>query len=50
VLDGALAGLIVAWAAFCDPYYAVCLLITGFMLIANTLPLRRPMGERRRAG
>lgn len=44
--DGVLTGLIVAWAAFCDAYYAVyCLLIGAFMLMMHTLQVRRPSGE-----
>jgi hypothetical protein len=44
--DAALTGLIVAWAAFCDAYYAVyCLLIAIFGLMAHTLQVRRPTGE-----
>jgi hypothetical protein len=44
--DAMFAGLIVAWAAFCDAYYAVyCLLLAVFMLAAHTLQVRRPAGE-----
>lgn len=44
--DAMFAGLIVAWAAFCDAYYAVyCLLLAVFMLAAHTLQVRRPTGE-----
>jgi hypothetical protein len=44
--DAMFAGLIVAWAAFCDAYYAVyCLLLAVFMLGAHTLQVRRPTGE-----
>lgn len=44
--DATLTGLIVAWAAFCDAYYAVyCLLIAIFSLLAHTLQVRRPTGE-----
>jgi hypothetical protein len=43
--DAVLTGLIIAWAAFCDAYYAVyCLLIAGYMLIAYTMQVRRPDG------
>lgn len=44
--DAMFAGLIVAWAAFCDAYYAVyCVMLAVFMLAAHTLQVRRPMGE-----
>jgi Predicted membrane protein (DUF2079) len=44
--DAMFTGLIVAWAAFCDAYYAVyCLLLAAFMLGAHTLQVRRPAGE-----
>jgi hypothetical protein len=43
--DAALTGLIVAWAAFCDAYYAVyCLLLAAYMIGAYTLQIRRPDG------
>jgi hypothetical protein len=41
----ALAGLMIAWAEFCDVYYAVyCLMIAMFMLCAHTLRVRRASG------
>jgi hypothetical protein len=44
--DAMFTGLVVAWAAFCDAYYAVyCLLLAAFMLGAHTLQVRRPAGE-----
>jgi Predicted membrane protein (DUF2079) len=44
--DAVVTGLIVAWAGFCDAYYAVfCVLMAAFMLLANTLQVRRPTGE-----
>ncbi len=40
-----LAGLMIAWAEFCDVYYAVyCLMIAMFMLAAHSLRVRRASG------
>ncbi len=41
VRDAVGAGTCVAWAAYCDPYYAVyCLMIGGCMLVSRVLTLR----------
>lgn len=38
----ALAGLAMAWAAFCDAYYAVfCVMMTGLYVLAQVLSIRR---------
>ena len=44
--DAMFAGLIVAWAAFCDAYYAVyCLLLAVFMLGAHHAAGAPPRGR-----
>jgi hypothetical protein len=36
--DAALAGLCMAWAGFCDPYYAIyCLILVGAYLLSRTM-------------
>ena len=51
--DAAAVGLAVAWAAFCDPYYAVYCVILGTAFVASRLMAidarRRPADEQRPA-
>lgn len=51
--DAALVGLVVTWAAFSDPYYAVYCLMLGGCFLANRLwqvsVVRRPIAELRAA-
>ncbi len=43
--DAIFAGLTVAWAAFCDAYFAVyCVIIAAFTLVAHVLRVRRASG------
>jgi hypothetical protein len=43
VVHATLAGLAMAWAAFCDAYYAVfCLLIAGFYVLSHVVVVGRP--------
>jgi len=51
--DAVLVGLVVVWAAFCDPYYAVYCLMIGACFYGNRLwqisVVRRPISELRAA-
>ena len=51
--DAVLVGLVVVWAAFCDPYYAVYCLMIGGCFYANRVwqitLVRRPLTELRAA-
>jgi hypothetical protein len=51
--DAVLVGLVVVWAAFCDPYYAVYCLMIGGCFYGNRLwqisVVRRPLTELRAA-
>jgi hypothetical protein len=51
--DAVLVGLVLVWAAFCDPYYAVYCLMIGACFYGNRLwqisVVRRPMSELRAA-
>ena len=51
--DAMLVGLVVVWAAFCDPYYAVYCLMIGGCFYGNRLwqisVVRRPIAELRAA-
>lgn len=51
VRDAALAGVALAWAAFCDPYFAVFCVILGTVFLGSrvfALSLVRRVAERRR--
>jgi hypothetical protein len=53
MIDAVLVGLVVVWAAFCDPYYAVYCLMIGGCFYGNRLwqisVVRRPISELRAA-